>query len=149
AVAQLITWTTTLAWTLVVPRVLGPAGMGLIVTAMSVTGVFAILLGFGTKAYLVRALVVDSTESPRLIGTALVLRMLTTPLFLAAIFVFAQFAGYSQEGTLVLYLAAGAMIFTLLAEPLQAAFQAIERMEYLAISEVISKSAQGLVGIVL
>ena len=49
----------------------------------------------------------------------------------------------------MLYLAAFATIFVQLAEPLMAGFQATERMEYIAYSDVISKSGQGLVGIVV
>jgi PST family polysaccharide transporter len=139
----------TLVWTLVVPRALGPAGMGTIVAAWSVTGILGIVLGLGTRNYLVREMVVAPVEAPRLLGTALVLRAVLTPLFLGAVVVFAQFAGYGDEGNLVLYLAALAMVLTLLAEPMQAGFQAIERMEYLAYSEVISKSAQGLLGVLL
>ncbi len=146
---QLVTWTMTLAWTLVVPRLLGPAGMGLIVSAWSITGILAIALGFGTRNYLVRTMVVDPGDASRLVGTALVLRLLLSPLFLAAIVLYEQFADYGRDGTLVLHLAATATILTLLAEPLQAAFQAIERMEYLAYSDVINKSTQGLLGIVL
>ena len=48
---------------------------------------------------------------------------------------------------MALYLAAAATILTLLAEPMQAGFQAIERMEYLAYSDVINKSSQGLLGV--
>ena len=33
---QVVTWSMSLAWTLVVSRLLGPAGMGLLVTATSV-----------------------------------------------------------------------------------------------------------------
>jgi O-antigen/teichoic acid export membrane protein len=146
---QLVTWTMTLGWTLVVPRLLGPAGMGLIVAAWSVTGILGVVLGLGTRNYLVRALVVDRAETPRLVGTAIALRVLLSPVFVAAVVVYAQLAHYGHEGTLVLYLAAGAMIFTLLAEPMQAAFQAMERMEYLAYSDVLNKSAQSLFGILL
>jgi O-antigen/teichoic acid export membrane protein len=146
---QLVTWTMTLAWTLVVPRLLGPAAIGLIVTAWSVTGILAIALGFGTRNYLVRAIVVDPKQAPPLVATATVLRIMLSPVFLVAVVVYAHFAHYGHEGTLVLYLAGGATILTLLAEPMQAAFQAIERMEYLAISDVINKSVQGLLGIVL
>jgi O-antigen/teichoic acid export membrane protein len=146
---QVVTWTMTFAWTLVVPRILGPAGMGIIVSAWSVTGILAIALGFGTKSYLVRALVVNRNDGQRLLGTAIVLRLLLSPLFLVAVIVWGHFAGYSHDGTTVLYLAGAATMLTLLAEPMQAAFQAVERMEYLAYSDVISKSTQGLVGIVL
>jgi PST family polysaccharide transporter len=146
---QIVTWTMTCAWTLVVPRLIGPAGMGLIVSAWSITGILAIALGLGTRNYLVRAIVVDRSRATGLLATATVLRLLLSPLFLTAVVAYAQFAGDGPNGRLVLYLAAGATIFTLLAEPMQAAFQAIERMEYLAYSDVVSKSAQGLLGIAL
>jgi O-antigen/teichoic acid export membrane protein len=146
---QIVTWTMTCAWTLVVPRLIGPAGMGLIVSAWSITGILAIALGLGTRNYLVRAIVVERNRASALLASATVLRLLLAPLFLAAVFVYAQFAGHGHGGRLVLYLAAGATIFTLLAEPMQAAFQAFERMEYLAYSDVVSKSAQGLLGIAL
>jgi O-antigen/teichoic acid export membrane protein len=149
ATGQAVTWTMTFAWTLVVPRLLGPAGFGLIITAWSVTGILAITLGFGTKNYLVRALVVERGQASGLLATGTLLRLVLVPFFLAAVFIWAHFAHYGHEGTLVLYLAGGATILTLLAEPMQATFQAFEQMEYLAISDVINKSVQGLLGIVL
>jgi O-antigen/teichoic acid export membrane protein len=146
---QIVTWTMTLIWTLVVPRALGPHGMGLLVSAWAATGILGIVVGLGTRNYLVREMVVDPSRAPQLLGTAIVLRTLLSPLFVVALLVFAHFAHYGSEGTLVLYLAGAAALLTLLAEPLQAAFQALERMEYLAYSDVINKSAQGLVGVAL
>src|SRR6478609_1766257 len=75
ASGQLVTWSMSLLWTLVVPRALGPAGMGIIVAAWSITGVLGILLGLGTRNYLVREMVVREAEAPRLLGTAIVLRL--------------------------------------------------------------------------
>jgi O-antigen/teichoic acid export membrane protein len=146
---QATTWVMSLAWTIVVPRALGPAGMGIIVTALAVTGVLGIVLGLGTRNYLVREIVVDPAAAPQLIGTGIVLRLVLTPLFVVAIVGYAHFADYGHDATLALYLAAAASILILLAEPMQAGFQAIERMQYLAYSEVITKSAQGIVGIAL
>jgi O-antigen/teichoic acid export membrane protein len=146
---QAVTWSMSLLWTLVVPRALGPAGMGVIVTAWSVTGVLGLVLGLGTRNYLVREMVVRRAEAPRLLGTAIVLRVALAPLFAAAAAAYAQLAHVGHEARVVLWLAVAATVFTQVAEPLQAAFQAIERMEYLAYSEVISKSAQGLIGVAL
>jgi O-antigen/teichoic acid export membrane protein len=146
---QATTWAMSLAWTVVVPRALGPTGMGIIVTALAVTGVLGIVLGLGTRNYLVREMVVDPAGAPALIGTGIVLRLVLSPLFVVAIVGYAHFADYGHEATLALYLAAAASILILLAEPIQAGFQAIERMQYLAYSEVITKSAQGIVGIAL
>jgi O-antigen/teichoic acid export membrane protein len=146
---QLATWTMTFVWTLVVPRALGPSGMGTIVTAWSVTGILAVLLGLGTRNYLVREMVLDRSSAPRLVGTAIVVRLLLAPLFAGAVVTYAQLVHNADSESSVLYLAAAATILTLLAEPMQAGFQSIERMEYLAYSDVINKSAQGLLGVAL
>jgi O-antigen/teichoic acid export membrane protein len=116
---------------------------------MSITAILAIALGFGTRNYIVRTMVVRPRDVSALVATATVLRLLLLPLFVVAVIVYAHFAHYGHEGTVVLYLAAGATMLTLIAEPFQAAFQATERMKYLAYSDIINKSAQGLVGIVL
>jgi len=147
AMAQLITWTMTLLWTFVVPRSLGPGGIGTIMAAWSVTGILGVVLGLGTRNYLVRQSVVAPAESARLVGTALVLRVVSAPLVLGGAFAFGQLAGWDHTAKLALYLAAVGQIFIQVAEPMQAAFQARERMEYLAYSDVINKSAQGLLGI--
>src|SRR5215204_378306 len=147
--AQLVTWTMTLLWTLVVPRALGPAGWGLVVSALSVSGVAGIVLGLGTRTYLVRELVVDRAAAATLVGTALILRLLLAPLFAASVIAYAWLSQSGHEARLVLYLLAASTLLTLLAEPMQAGFQAIERMQYLAYSDIINKSAQSLTGIAL
>jgi O-antigen/teichoic acid export membrane protein len=146
---QLVTWTMTLVWTLVVPRALGPSGLGLVVSAMSVSGVIGIVLGLGTRTYLVRELVVSPAQAPSLLGTAMVLRLGLAPLFALATVVYAQVADHGHDATIVLYLVGASTVLTLLAEPLQAAFQAMERMQYLAYSDVINKTAQSLAGIAI
>jgi O-antigen/teichoic acid export membrane protein len=123
--------------------------MGVLVTAMSVTGVFSILLGLGTRNYLVREIVVRPDAASRLVGTGIILRLALAPLFAGSIIAYASVANYGHDETIVLYLAAAASFLTLLAEPMQAGFQAIERMKYLAYSDVINKSSQGLLGIAI
>jgi O-antigen/teichoic acid export membrane protein len=147
--AQLITWTATLLWTLVVPRALGPSGLGTIMAAWSITGILGVVLGLGTRNYLVRQAVVKPDSAPQLIGTALVLRIVLSPLLIGGAIVYGELVGWDHDARTVLYLAAAATIFVQIAEPLQAGFQATERMEYLAYSDIISKSGQGLVGIVV
>lgn len=144
---QLVTWSMTLLWTLVVPRALGPASMGVMVSGWAVAGILGVVLGLGTRNYLVREMVVNPSSAGQLIGTAMMLRLLLAPIFITAVILVSRYTHYSADGTLVLYLAAGANFFVLLAEPMQAGFQSVERMEYIALSEVISKSAQGLLGI--
>jgi O-antigen/teichoic acid export membrane protein len=146
---QLFTWTMTLAWTLVVPRLLGPEGTGLIATGLAVAGILQVILGTGTGVYVARELVRAPHRSARVVVAAMIVRLGLTPLFMAAIFVWAQLANYSTEGKLVLYLSGGATVLFLLTEPAQSFFQAIERMHYRAIGDAINKAAQGLLGIAL
>lgn len=146
---QLITWTMTMVWTLIVPRALGPVGLGIVVSAQSVSGVLGIVLGLGTRQYLVREMVLIPDEGSRLVGTALVLRLMLAPVVGIAAVLWAYFAHYSEEAAVVLYLITAMTIFNLLSEPMQAGFQAIERMKYLALADVINKSAQSVVGIAL
>jgi O-antigen/teichoic acid export membrane protein len=147
--AQLFTWTMTLAWTLVIARVLGPRGVGLITTAVSVTGALQILLGAGTGVYVAREIVVSPPRAARLVSSAAILRLLLAPVFLLAVFAWAQVAHYDSEGKLVIYLSGAATALYVMADPIQSYFQATERMHYLALSNAINKASQGLVGIVL
>jgi len=149
ALGQLITWTMTLLWTFVVPRALGPSGLGVVMSAWSICGIFGILLGLGTKNYLVRTALVEPDGAPGRIGTTIVARTLLSPLVFGAAFAYGQLAHWDGNARVVLVLAAAATVLVQLAEPLQAGFQATERMEYLAYSDIISKSGQGLVGIIV
>ena len=147
--SQTITWSLTLIWTVVVPRLLGPSGMGEIVTATSVASILGVVLGLGTKTFLVREIVVAPDRAPGLIGSSIVLRTLLIPVFAAAVIVYSHLAHLGNNESWVLYLATAATVLTLLAEPFQAAFQAFERMEYLAYSNVVSSTLQILLGVTL
>lgn len=146
---QVVTWTATLVWTLIVPRAIGPADLGILAAAQSVSGVLGIILGMGSRNYLVRETVVDPAAGPKLVGTAIVLRLTMVPVVGIAAVVWASVAHYGHTATTVLYLITAMTALTLLTEPLQAAFQAIERMKYLAYVDVFNKIAQSVVGIAL
>ena len=146
ATSQAVTWASSVAWTFIIPRLLGAKEMGFIVTASAVTGILGVLLGGGLKTFLVREIVAQPDEAPRLVGTAFILRLALLPVFGAAAVLWAQVAGYGGEETMVLYIATGGLS-ALLAEPAQAAFQAKERMEYLAYHSVVDEVVQSFFGI--
>jgi O-antigen/teichoic acid export membrane protein len=139
----------TLMWTLIVPRALGPVGLGIVVSAQSVAGILGVVLGLGTRQYLVREMVLHPEHGSKLVGTAFVLRLMLVPVVGLAAVLWAYVAHYSHEATVVLYLITAMTIFTLLSEPMQAGFQAIERMKYLAFADIVNKTAQSVIGIVL
>ena len=146
---QLFTWIMTLAWTLVVPRILGPDGMGMIVTGMSVVAMLQIAMGGGTALYVTREIVVSHERASRIVASASIARLMLIPAFALAIVLWAHFAGYGAQQNLVLYLCGAATAIVLVGEPLASYFQATERMHCTAILLAINKASQGLAGIVL
>lgn len=147
--SQIVTWGMTAIWTLIVPRELGPAGLGLVVSAVSVSSVIGVILAFGSQTYLTRDLVRHPESGPQIVGTAIALRLALLPLVAGVTVGFAYFAHYGAEARIVLLFATATTLFTALAVPPQAAFQALERMQYLAYGNVINKTAQSIVGIIL
>jgi O-antigen/teichoic acid export membrane protein len=149
ATSQAITWTLTIAWTLIVPRALGPDQMGVLVIATSVTSIVAVVLAVPPKQYLVREMVLDPAMAPRLLNTSLLARVATLPMIFGVSFVYGNVAGLDSEAMTVLYLMGVATLVTMLIEPALCAFQATERMQYMAYSDVANKSMQTLGAIVL
>jgi lipopolysaccharide exporter len=149
AASQLVTWLLTLAWTLVVPRVIGPDGMGVLVTATSSNAILGVILGLPTKDFLTREIVAHPDDAPTLLGSAFVFRICCLPVFVVSVGLYVHFANLGHTGVVVMYLVTGSTICMLLTDPALAAFQAVERMEYLALSDVSNKSIQTLGGILL
>ena len=144
---QLVTWSITLLWTLIVPRLIGPAGLGVINTAVAVSGVLLIFVTLAPAAYLVQEIVTDPPSAPQLLGTATVLKLLISPVVVVTAIVFASVAHYSAEQRIAIYLAAVGNIAFLLIDTQTGGFQALERMKYLALGGIINKVGQSLIGI--
>lgn len=147
--SQIVSWGMTAIWTLIVSRALGPAGLGLVVSAISVSSIIGIILALGSQTYLTRDFVRDPESGPQIVGTAIVLRLALVPIVAVATVLFAVLAHYGHEARIVLLYACAMTAFTALAVPPQAAFQALERMEYLAYGNVIGNTAQTIAGIVI
>jgi O-antigen/teichoic acid export membrane protein len=146
---QLLTWSFVLVWTLVVPRRLGPSGWGMLVTASALGGILGVLMGYGTRNYLVREMVRTPRGTERLLGTALTLRLALFLPGLALLVVSLRLLGFSRQQSVVIFLGSAVVYLLLLAEPLQAVFQAVERMEFLAASNITDKVGQAAGAIVL
>src|SRR5690349_6207259 len=105
---QLITWSTALAATAIIPRVIGPRMLGTLVGATAVAGLLGVIAGFVTVNYLVRELVARPGDAPSLLGTAIALRAGLVPVFFGAVALYAHVVGDSGHDELVLFLVAGA-----------------------------------------
>ena len=145
--SQLVTWVATLLWTLVVPRAIGPTEMGLFTLAVAAGGVLTAMIGLGMRPLLVRQIADDPRRAEHLVPAAIVLRGVLALPALAGVAAMARFGHFDAEQSIALYLGFGMAIFYLLYEPIQAAFQAAQRMEYLAYSDMLTKGAVSVVAI--
>jgi O-antigen/teichoic acid export membrane protein len=147
--SQLVTWTLSLMWNVFVPRALGPYMLGELTVANAVTGFLAVIVSFGIAPYLTREIARDHSRAPSLVGTALVMQSLfVAPCFVAVAF-FIAVSHSSHEQSLVLWLATGAMVLGQFTRPFQAAFQGLERMQYLAYIDILAKAVTSAAGIAL
>lgn len=149
--SQVVTWAATALWTLAVPRALGARETGLYTLGVASGGVLTVLIGFGMRPLLVREIAADPRRGPQLVGTSIALRGLVAVPMLVATVLFARAGGFDHDQQVAICLGWGMCIFYVLYEPVQAAFQAIQRMRYLAYADMLTKGAVsvGAIGLVL
>ncbi|TMD69189.1 MAG: hypothetical protein E6I84_00055, partial [Chloroflexi bacterium] len=128
----IVTSFVTAVWTLFVPRRIGPHGMGLIVMAWTVSNILGAVWSLGMRTLLVREIAADPGRAAELIGGAMLIRLASIVPCLAMTALYVLLGHFGHEQALVVYLATGVAVCILLSDPLLAAFQAIERMQYLA-----------------
>lgn len=147
--SQVTTWTLTLVWTVIVPRLLGPAGSGFLVLVWSANGLLMAICGMGSRTMLIREIARDRARAPGLLATALAVRAAACVPCVGFTIVYIHLARYASSERAFLYVAAVLTAFMLLSEPMQAAFQGIERMKYQAYSDILNKGLAAVLGVAL
>jgi O-antigen/teichoic acid export membrane protein len=147
--SQLVTWALTLAWTIVVPRVLGPKGIGELTTATSATSILLTIVELGLTVLLVRKIAQDRSRAGELITTALFIQAVLYLPAVGVMGIFIHSQHFEAEQQIVLWLATAAMLPTIFKLPFQSAFQATENMGRYAATGVITKLLNSFVGIAL
>ena len=145
----IVTSFVTAVWTLFVPRRIGPHGMGLIVMAWTVSNILGAVWSLGMRTLLVREIAADPGRAAELIGGAMLIRLASIVPCLAMTALYVLLGHFGHEQALVVYLATGVAVCILLSDPLLAAFQAIERMQYLAYADILNKTLLSACGITL
>ena len=138
--SQIVTWSLTMLWTVFVPRALGPAQLGELTVATSVSTILGAIVSLGIGTLMVREISRDHDRAGRLVGAALVGRLVLLPPSLMAVLLYTRLTHSGPELTVVIWLSAAAMLLGLFGGPFMAALQALERMQYIAYSDVLSKA---------
>ncbi len=146
---QLTTWTLAATWTVVVPRQIGPTGMGQLVTMWASTGILIMVLGLGTRVLVVTEIARDPASVSRHVAAAIAARLILFIPGAALMAAYVHLAHFDQYQVLLLAVATVSMPFALANEVFQAAFQGLERMQYIAYLDVIYKTVLTAGSIVL
>jgi O-antigen/teichoic acid export membrane protein len=147
--SQVITWCASLAWALFVPRALGANGTGIFTLSVAAAGILTVLIGLGTRPLLVREISIDREKATRLIPTAIYLRLVFALPMLGLLAVFGRVGPFDHDEVLALYLGWAVCVLYLLFEPVQAGLQALEKMQFLAYSDILTKTVVSLVSVAL
>lgn len=146
-VSQVVTWTLTLVFSIVLRRYLGPEGSGNIVIAQSIWLITGVFIGFGMDMLLTKEIARDQGRAASLLGTSYLLRVFSYMLGSVAVLGYSLAMGYSRETIVMIQVVGFATLFFQLANASKATHQGLETMEYISISDIASKVANTLLGV--
>jgi O-antigen/teichoic acid export membrane protein len=146
---QLVTWVLTAVWTIVVPRSLGPSGMGQLTIAWSAVAIINVICTVGTDVLVAKEVARDRSRAAAMVGSGIALRLSSVPIGWLLIVAYISLTHFGLTQIVILVLATGAMQLSLVTSVMSAAFQGLERMEYIAYADVFSKSLMTVASIAL
>lgn len=147
--SQVGIWLVTFVSNVFVPRGLGPARMGELTVATSVGTVLDTIFSLGYGPLMVKVIARDRSRASGLVGTALLTRLLLLLPATGTVLVLTTVIHASQELTVLIWLATAGTFVGFFGGPFNASFQALERMEYVAFANVLSRGAVAFASVVL
>ena len=145
--SQAASWAFALLWTLVVPRLLGPMGMGQLVIAWSVTGVVGTIASLGVTTLITKDVARRPEMASALVGAAIWTRIAVAAPAVGLVLIYVYVVRFDSTQTLVILLASGVMVANLFGGVLMAALQGLEKMEYVAYNRLLTAGLVAVFGI--
>ncbi len=145
--SQMITWGMALLLTAFLPRYLGAVGMGKLQLALSLWAIMGVIVSFGMDTFLTKKIARNPENVGNLFSSSIVLRTLLFGLSLIGMAVYTQIAGYPADTTMVIFVIGIASLIGQYSSTCQSALNGLERMEYVSISDIVSKGVTTLISI--
>lgn len=146
---QLITWVLAIALTVFMPRYLGAEAIGKFHLASSLWAIMTIFVSFGMDTLLTKEIARAPEKTVDLFGTSIFLRLVFFVAGFGLLALYTHLAGYPPETTSVIYIIGVANLIVQFYSTCQAALQGLERMEYISLSDIVSKAFITIVSIAL
>lgn len=137
--AQVITWLLAMVVSVVLPRHLGPEGVGQLRLPAAIWTMLQLLMGLGSATYLTLEIARNRERGTRVMGTIVVIRLIVFVGICSALTIVAVLARSSSSTTVIFALFGAVSMFYGLADVICAALAGLEQMSYPATASVVSK----------
>ena len=147
AVGEIVAKAASVALFIAIARELGESGFGDFIFGLSLSSVLFTAAGFGTEELIARNVARDREQIHHLYGNVVAVKSLTLVALLGVMAVIVYAGGYSAGTQTAVMLIALGVAFEVLGKTLHAIFQAHERMQFIAGSLIIQRTAVAGAGI--
>ena len=143
---QIATWTLTTLLILFLPKYLGDSGFGQVTFATALVTMLLVVTNLGVGTYLVKRVAVGDDDGSDLLWNALAVRLVVSIVAFEVMLPVLQITTHGELRTL-LQITGVTLIIMSLARTLEFAIQAIEKMRWLAVTEVANKAVTAVAGV--
>lgn len=147
--SQVVTWAIAFCLAIVLPRYLGPAALGQLRLGVSVWTVAGVAVLFGTGTLLTKEFSRDPVRASRLIGGAATVQYVALVASTMAVGAFVVVAGYDRRVLVIVGLIGVSHAVQPFVNTGQAALYGLERMDRVAIAEIVSKGLHAVAVLLL
>ena len=148
-VSQIITFSLTLVWTVVLLHMLGKDNYGKLSTALSLAWIGAVFMDAGISTYLTKQVARDRAHTAVLLSSACALRVATTILFYGAILGAAVLLGYDVDTVQATALVGASIVVAAFTQATAATFQGHEDMLWPALGTIAEKTTTTVLSVIL
>jgi len=146
---QAVSWSLGLVFIFVVPRSVGASEWGEWSLAWALTSVAASFTGMGLATLLIKEISRDRSRAGEYIGAALTAQAMLALPYLLMVFAFIYSAGYTSHTRLIITLVTGASLVGFLAVPFSAGLQALEKMQYSSLGQILTSGVLSVIAVLL
>ncbi len=137
--SQAITWILTSVYTLVIPKYLGPAGIGTLALIWAISAIVTVIANAGTKVFILREIARYPEAAHNLVGPAILLSTTLAIICWGVVIAFSNFSNQPDTTRQVIYVMAVVNVMAVAILPMRATLQGLDKMRYPFYEALIDK----------
>ncbi len=137
-ISQIITYLIGFFITMYTARYLGAEGFGIISLALSITGIFGVVVDMGLGTLMIRELARDKSFRDKYLSNVALMRVFLSFLMLGLLMLTVNLIGYSPLVKNVIYIISMYVVINAFVGVFTSVFQSYERMNYLSLVTIVN-----------